>query len=624
MDNLIRNFDFFGTTFQFTTFKHRKFRTVGGGLYSITCGIIMITFCFLFGRDLFYKKNAKIISQITIPDNYSDLFILTPENFVLAWRLSDDYSKSVNFSHIIYPSIKYFRQIFNSSGQFLLEETSLEITKCSRENSKVSEFYKKYDIEDWFCLDFNKYKNLTLGGFWDGTFVNYLQISLFACKNESPFFNNVTCTDFENLNSFLMKNNSIYIDFLFPEFYFDADDQDNPFKISYKSYYYQLDLNVRKTDRLFLKKGHLKDDQGWILNSLKEMTIYGFAEINDEIYFNDPKNFGKENLSSKLYEIILYTQKKFDYYQRSYMKIQDLSALIGGFMKFLLIFDKFFSLLFNNLIRDSLIYNEIFDFSSETENLETTSFKKISKFNTNKTQTQPLINLTKLDNIQNLENIDKFEKINFNKKFSNNHLKLANRNYLNSSSMELKQVNTAPDKNSLPKNLSTKFSLISVNQKINKKLNFSQLRISKYKIEQPKKNQLNFGLWFSITRTYCNKFPIFTKSKKDKIFLLARNYLNSRLDIINYLKTLEIIDKMKSIFFNHYQNLCFEFMKTPNLKYEAEYQGLYCDLNKKNESNFNGLIDYFCQKYQKNELSDVDKKLLDIVSPQIKKLSLNL
>lgn len=606
MYNLITKFDFFGTTSQFTTFKNKNFKTVGGGLYFISWGIIMITFCYLFGRDLFLKKNPKLISQITIPENYSDPFKLTPENFVFAWRLSDDYSKTVDYSGIIYPSLKYFRQVFNSSGQYLVEEKSLEVTKCTRQNAKAPEFYNKHDIDDWLCLDFDKYDNLTLGGFWDGQFVNYLQVSLYACENESAFSGKANCTDYEHLNNFLMKNNSIYIDFLFPEYYFDVDDQTTPFKTSYKSYYYQLDLNIRKTDRLFFKKGQLKDDQGWILSSINELSIYGFAEINDEIYINDPNNFGRENLSSKLYEIIIYTQKKFDNFQRSYMKVQDLSALIGGFMKFLLIFGKSFSLIFNNLIKDELIYYQIFDFNFQKEKLELEKKNKVKE------------NINKIHTTKHLE---KTEKINYNKEFSFENLKHASRNYLNSSSlMEINKVDIFPKKNISLKNLSTKISPIKMKEK-NKQFNLPQLKTTKHKITTPNiNNSQNFGLWFSFTRTYCSHFRIFRKSRKDKMYLLASKYLNTRLDIVYYLKTLEIVDKIKNILFNPYQNLCFEFMKYHNLENEEEYEVLSCELNKKCESNFNSLIDYFAQKFRKNEMNEIDNKLLEFVTPQIRYL----
>jgi hypothetical protein len=52
--------------------------------------------------------------------------------------------------------------------------------------------------------------------------------------------------------------------------------------------------------------------------------------------------------------------KPYDYYTRSYMKLQDVTAVIGGFMKIVLVVQGFVSTMYNEHSRNEYIINELF------------------------------------------------------------------------------------------------------------------------------------------------------------------------------------------------------------------------------------------------------------------------
>jgi hypothetical protein len=114
MLKLISLIDVFGTTFQFTTMKESKFRTAAGGIFTMMCLIVIIVFCYVFGRDFFFKKNPRVLTQVVVPDNYTDPFQMTAENFVLPWRLADADNLPVDFENKFYPTITYYRYLTNS------------------------------------------------------------------------------------------------------------------------------------------------------------------------------------------------------------------------------------------------------------------------------------------------------------------------------------------------------------------------------------------------------------------------------------------------------------------------------------------------------------------------------
>ena len=117
--------DIFGTTFQFTTFKNLKFKTSLGGVMTILSGVVLIVFCFLFGKNFLFKKNPLVMSQDMVPDNYKPPFKISSENLVLPWRLADSNNFPVDFENKIYPMITFFRYETNSSGVYEIYKSNI-------------------------------------------------------------------------------------------------------------------------------------------------------------------------------------------------------------------------------------------------------------------------------------------------------------------------------------------------------------------------------------------------------------------------------------------------------------------------------------------------------------------
>ncbi len=82
----INYFDIFGTTFNFSSFGHRKFHTALGLFLSLGCYSIILTLIGVFGRDMFNRANPIIISEETRPLEY---FKTLPDQkqFTFAWRI---------------------------------------------------------------------------------------------------------------------------------------------------------------------------------------------------------------------------------------------------------------------------------------------------------------------------------------------------------------------------------------------------------------------------------------------------------------------------------------------------------------------------------------------------------
>jgi hypothetical protein len=604
MSEILRWIDVFGTNFQFTTFKQSKFKTKIGGIISISALITIIVFSFLFGRDFFFKKNPRVLSQLVIPDDYLSPFEMTPENFVIPWRISDDYSRTVNFENIIYPRLTYYQFKKNSTE---MKEIDINVTKCSKENAKIPEFSKKFNIEEWYCFDWNQYKNLTFGGYWDASFVNYFQLVLHTCPGGAAFSQNINCTDFDVLKNFMQGETLIYVDFLYPEYYFVPNDLENPLKIYYKNYYYGLVPNILKKDRLFFRKAFLDDDQGWIFNDPVTKSLYGSSSRDYDISFLDPSDYGKPGRSSIIYYMVYYMEKNYDSIQRSYMKFQDLSAVVGGFIKIVMLFAGLFSYIFNNKLRDELIYNEFFELKEVDKKLtfskEKNIYKKVDFLNPNLNMQDSELKNTG-NNLQNFSNPVNQVKIS-NLNSSNNVLVFGNSLFNNEPVLKEKKNSKLPSFIRKP------------NLRLENKSNNSSCRNHKVK-----SFTLKFGICFHIKRHICFFRKLSSAEiQNEKIFKFLSSYFRERMELIHYLKTLEVIDKIKLIIFNNFQNLSFEFLKKPNLFKEEFFEQMSLEQNKKKENIYKDLVNYYGHRIKCKEMDSVDEKLLDMVDPQIRSKS---
>ena len=360
----LSNIDIYGTDFQFTIFQNNKFRTVFGGLSTIVTVGLLLMFSLLFGKDLFYRTNPKVLYQNVFPTTYSS-FQMRPDNFVVAYRLSysngdsltpDDMSK-------IYPVPLYFSYLKNkTTGQLdsVIAE-QLPVNRCSTNNSKIKEFNQNYNISDWYCFDWSDTtQNYTFGGGWDGDFLNYFALSYAFCPNGNWVQPDANCSSYSDIKNVL--NNGVYVQFLYINDVFAPENLTNPLSIVYQNYFFTLDPLFRKTDRFYFHEVNLKDDQGWFTESINNQSVYSFSNIQSDYFLKQISDYSTPGSPSLLYTSVFYLSKNYDSYSRSFMKIQDFAAIMAGFFKITLVMFSLICNVINYYQRDEYIFNELFEY----------------------------------------------------------------------------------------------------------------------------------------------------------------------------------------------------------------------------------------------------------------------
>jgi hypothetical protein len=559
---VLEQFDIYGTSFAFTTFKKEKFKTNFGAILSILSAIVMLVTTILFGKDFFNKINPKIIAQKMVPTNYTEVR-LTNRNFVFAWRFEDLDGNKVDIGHVVYPRIALYRFKKSAKGEWeTTEKIPYKVEKCTPYHINDTRFTSNYNLEDYYCLDHDSAKTV-MGGFWDGTFCNKIAFDIFACENDNPDGN---CTDLQTLKNNMNLLNQLYFAIYYPSFYFDPTDQEEPLKIQYLTYYNTLNANLIKTDRIFLTQPKVSDDRGWIFTDYKEYSAVtnGPRTLNN-VDFKTDSEYGNPKISSKIYTMAIFLEKDYEYYTRSYMKIQDLAATVGGFMKLISILSLSLTGYYNKFSRNQLLINEIFDFQSPQS-------KNIS--------------------------------MSINKTFDNSIMKLQSQtkqqNYFRNSEV-VNSVSARPEDTTKTRNMDLPLNLPITNTSFKKSYNKTSIKGKKFKLT----------LLDSIKLFLCSfnkKFNNASRHTPLALYNKATEYLNQKLDIKYYVKNMNLIKKFIFLFLNKDQYFALHKSKKINLHLDNEIE----IIDPKARSSAMSMYAYF-KRLEMEGAGEIDKKLFEIL-----------
>jgi hypothetical protein len=586
MKPILKSCDLFGNKFYFTVLKNESYKTTFGGITSIVCISIIAVFTFLFGQDFFTKKNPKIIQQTEIPDDYLPPYKLSPDTIVIPWRFSNNDGDQVDYSGIIYPILTYYEYITNSSGTIMTVEQKMTLTTCDEKISQVPEFNKKFNISQYFCFDW-KEGNFSLGGYWDGNYTNQFQIDIAFCPDGGEFANEKNCTSLDKVYSFLNDELMVFFDMLYPTFYFSPDSIEDPVKLSYKNYYFALSLNNWRIDRIFFSYISLYDDLGWIMKDIKLKEKHGVVDIKSDFYFFDDKKYGLPGTASIFYSAVFYAQKPYQKYYRSFMKLQDLGAIIGGFIKIILLFGYFLTYTNNIVSKNNEIWAHFFIFEKNMKNRN----EIINSVNHNKKGQgqQKDLSQIQLKSAKTKED-PKSPSVLFQTDF-------AYKKYDNN--VQIQNLMT-PNRNSNLKSVEPEIlSLEIITKKINKK---------KINLNSPMKFDLNY----EIRNMLCFSKKI--KSRNQITYDILRQFFVNKFDVIYYLNNMNILENSLKIIFNKNQVDSFYFITKPNLNKIDVLDKTIIDLFKDNDSKLESVKSYFLEKYTNQTLDDTDMKLFNLIT----------
>jgi hypothetical protein len=172
MKNMLYLVDFFSRDLNFSINSHLKYKTKFGGLISLINIVILGLLIYKFGEDFFLRTNPKYLQQTIYPARYEN-YTITNKNFSFAFRIEDLNAIQVDRDDLIYIDFVYLHYEIKNGEWNLLEEKSLDYSKCLVNDVGNESEFEKLNLKNWYCP---RLDNLTVGGNWDESYVRYFKI----------------------------------------------------------------------------------------------------------------------------------------------------------------------------------------------------------------------------------------------------------------------------------------------------------------------------------------------------------------------------------------------------------------------------------------------------------------
>ena len=170
------------------------------------------------------------------------------------------------------------------------------------------------------------------------------------------------CTDISSLKQFKGKEDKIYYNYNYPKLYFSPTNYNQPLQIEYINSYELMSANIIKTKQFFFTNAEISSNKGWIFDSITNSSLITFDNADSQLDYNSDDDLSNINKSSAIFITDIYLMKNYNKYSVSYMKVQDLAAQVGGFMKIMMVFFSIINFYHYKISRDLDVINKIFEF----------------------------------------------------------------------------------------------------------------------------------------------------------------------------------------------------------------------------------------------------------------------
>lgn len=316
LKNTSRSIDFFKAPINFKLKQQSKLTTTSGSVFSIA--IIIFISIFIFESDLFQKKHPKVLSS-NLKTFKSEKINLNKK--IIAFGLQNEEGKAFLDNSIYTATFKIL--VKNENKNFEVEEKVLQTHECKEEdfNYQNKNLFEELSLKNNFCP--NRSENLEVEGYWDEASLGYLMVELNICDNITM---NGTCKSLNEIRKFMeiYNNFNIYIQ----NSYIDYHDYNKPIKSIIENDYVYIDHNYRKIMQILFKKSSLSTDHG--------LSFEDFSDLNEVIIDEKKSDFiiiNNAESGTNLLRFELYASKNSLRIERSYEKLSDLVAKLGGLLK---------------------------------------------------------------------------------------------------------------------------------------------------------------------------------------------------------------------------------------------------------------------------------------------------
>lgn len=576
ISQFIKSFDCFGVQYGFHYKSEENYTSVIGGVVTLLFSIFALWY-FITNFISFVKRENINSVYYTMTTSKTDIINFKNFSYGIAFGISCDNNYN---DHSIYDylslNLDHVKTTTNENGSNRIK-TNIDYVKCDKSKffDLLDDEYDRLQLDNFYCVN-DEQSNLNIQGIFGNEIFEYFQFDV-VIKDLSKF---------DEIKEILM-NKECQFNFFHSSFAIDVSDYSHPVTPFLISSYFDFTPDSLNSVNYYFSLTNFETDKNILLNNPKTQFFLGKSkEENFRIYKGLNRN--NENIDDVdvLAKIHLRADTSVTMVSRQFEKIGEFVANVTELIEqILLIFIAVFGFL-DTFYAYHAVISDLFVFKgNENENtkLFIKNIKKIKKNNE--------INEKEKNSDNNSINKNSNNSLNKN----NNSI---NKNINNNSNIEMEKLNINESENN--KNL------------IPKKENQTEAKLSSTENTKNTNNNKNVEFINKAELNY-NVFEIYFMSifscclcknikKKKEIYDKSTEILFTKMDIIEYLKNMQILNVLNKLILSKEERNILKFLSKPSINVNEEDHD-------ENNNNFDCI---FTSNLNENEIKDFWKNYDDL------------
>ena len=494
--------DLFGHSPTFIIDNKLQYKTFFGGILSILAIIVAVITTIFFSQELFLKKSPSVNLNTETNLNPDILHYFDNFEFIIGVQ-NESYTVTIDES-LFYAKGFIFNTTVNETGVFNnVYEIDLQPCNLALRNSPNYDIFKKYNLENFYCISKNQSKinlnDIYLKEFWGNNGFQMIQIKFYECKNSTESQKCATEEKIKNALSFTEL--SIYVSDNFVR----TNNYEEPFQRGAHEIFSVVSIDFLVKITQFYRHTQVESDNGLMFTTSSKINGFKKDEITKDINY--------DRKSSNFITFTLQLNNIIEKYHRKYYKLQDLAAQVGGVYNIIMVICFFIMKLYEENYYFEYLINKYFEVKIYKKN-NNISYKDTNDNNNNETK-----NLK--NDIKTLKLPDSLKE----KRDSKNFEYLNNSKDINKD-IKINENNSMSYKKKLTLKFFDKLFLVNILPKISSK-----------------------------------------KNQNYELFIIAKNHLMSHIDIFSYLKHAHSDEMKSKLLLDEDQQKIFDYIFKPILSY---------------------------------------------------------
>jgi hypothetical protein len=325
MKEIFLQLDFLGQKPNIYYSSKTRYRTILGSLLTIIIGLLSILAFIAFGHNLLARKNPTVVYNKDLNENKTvgadeAFFLFAPHlpRGELIKEFSNKFKMSVTYINT--DTISPERQT-NQTIMLTVPLIKCVDTERYKNNYLNITTYMTLDNSVYRCLP-DDFKYSIFGKQGTAQFA-FWGIDLDFCTNSTD--NNNSCYSIDTIRSLHPK---VIMQMITLDHFIDPKDYENPIKPIFN-----LDLNTGDTralrsDFIYLKNTDVISDEGWMMESLNTKRTVQVGNVYNSFIPGD---------STTVFQTAIAMESLKDVHSRKYLKLQEVIASAGGFIKMMML-----------------------------------------------------------------------------------------------------------------------------------------------------------------------------------------------------------------------------------------------------------------------------------------------